>query len=68
MKNLKFSLIDNDYAIQACTDLDISDSTMDLFMAFLKSMKEELITGQSVYFEIESADNDPVMFTVLQSN
>ena len=67
MKNLKLSLIDNDYTIQAHTDLSVSDKMMNHFVDFVNNMKEELVTGQTAYFEVESADKDPIVFTISQS-
>ena len=66
MKRLKLSLINNDYALSAHTDLDFSDNAMAHFVKFLSDIKEELVTGQTAYFEIESPEKDPVVFTISQ--
>ena len=67
MKNLKLSLINNDYAVQAHTDLNFSNHTMDHFIDFLNNIKEELVTGQTAIFEIEGIERDPVVFTISQA-
>ena len=66
MKNLKLSLINNDYSIQAHTDLNFSEHAMNNFVDFLNDIKEELVTGQTAYFEIEGAEKEPVIFTISQ--
>ena len=68
MKNLKFSLINNDFAVKAHTDLDFSNDAMKHFADFLNDVKEELVTGQTAYFEIESPGKDPVVFSISQES
>jgi hypothetical protein len=64
--NMKISLIDNDYVVRARTDLAQSGSD-DSFRRFIKQIKEELVTGQTAYLEIEDDHVDSVTFTITQA-
>lgn len=66
MKNLKLSLIDNDYAMQAHADLNLRDTPGNSFLEFIEHLKEELVTGKTAYFEIEGAGNEPLVFSISQ--
>lgn len=61
--NMKISLIDNDYVVRAKTDLAQNGSD-DLFRKFVQQIKEELVTGQTAYLEIEGAQKDPITFEI----
>ena len=65
MMNFKISLIDNDYAVRAETDVTLNGQD-NPFSAFLKQVKEELLPGQTAYLEIENSDSDPVTFEISQ--
>ena len=67
MKNLKFSLIDNDFAVSAKTNLSIHDDTDFEFLKFLRKIEEELVTGNTAYLEIDGIHKDPVTFTISHS-
>ncbi len=43
--NIKISLIDNDYVVQAKTDL-IQNRRDDTFRNFIEQVEEELVTGK----------------------
>ena len=64
--NMKISLIDNDYVVQAKMDL-VQNGPADLFRKFVKQIKEELVTGQTAYLEIEDARKDPITFEITQA-
>jgi hypothetical protein len=63
--NIKISLIDNDYVVRAKTYL-VQNGPDDPFRKFVKQIKEELVTGQTAYLEIEDAQKDPVTFEITQ--
>jgi len=64
--NIKFSLIDNDYVVQAKTDV-IQNGQDDTFRNFIEQIKEELVTGQTAYLEIEDPENDLVTLEISQA-
>ena len=64
--NMKISLIDNDYVVRANTDL-VQNGRDDPFRKFVKQIKEELVTGQTAYLEIEDDQKDPVTFEITQA-
>jgi len=64
--NIKISLIDNDYVVQAKTDL-IQNGQDDTFRNFLEQVKEELVTGQTAYLEIKDPKKDSVTFEISQA-
>ena len=64
--NIKISLIDNDYVVRAETDLD-QNGNNDLFSRFIRQIKEELVTGQTAYLEIDDTQTEPVTFEICQA-
>ncbi len=64
MKNLKFSLVDNDFAINAETNLELNDKGDQSFERFLRSIEEELVTGETAYLEIEGLHKAPIKFAI----
>ena len=64
--NIKISLIDNDYVVQAKTDLT-QNGQDDTFRNFLEQVKEELVTGQTAYLEIEDPEKDSLILEVSQA-
>ena len=64
MKNLKFSLIDNDFVLNAKTNLNIHDDADFAFAKFLRKIEEELVTGESASLEIEGLHDNPVTFAI----
>ena len=67
MKNLKFSFVDNDFAVNAETNLTINDDSDFNFVNFLRKIKNELITGETAFLEVEGLNRDPVTFTISHS-
>jgi hypothetical protein len=67
MKHIKLSLIDTDQAVQAMTDLNINDKEDKNFSKFVEQLKEELVTGQTAFLEIEGLLNKPVVISLAES-
>jgi len=63
--NIKISLIDNDYVVQAKTDVSQNEQD-DTFRNFIGQIKEELVTGQTAYLEIEDPGNDLITLEISQ--
>jgi len=61
--NMKISLIDNDYVVQAKTDLALNGKD-ETFRNFLQEIKEELLPGQTAYLEFENSETDPITFEI----
>ena len=64
MKNLTFSLIDNDFAVNAKTNLSVNDDAGFAFTKFLREIEDELVTGETAFLEVEGLNNNPVTFTI----
>jgi hypothetical protein len=67
MKHVKLSLIDMDQAVQAVADLNINDKEDKNFSKFVEQLKEELVTGQTAFLEIEGLLNKPVVISLAES-
>ena len=63
--NMKIALIDNDYVVQAQTELTLNGQD-DPFKKFIQQIKEELIPGQTAYLEIEDSKTDTITFEISQ--
>ena len=61
--NMKIALIDNDYVVQAKTDLALNGKD-ETFRNFLQEIKEELLPGQTAYLEFENSETDPITFEI----
>jgi len=61
--NMKIALIDNDYVVQAKTDLALNGED-ETFRNFLQEIKEELIPGQTAFLEIEDSETGPITFEI----
>lgn len=61
--NMKIALIDNDYVVQAKTDLALNGQD-ETFRNFLQEIKEELFPGQTAYLEIEDSETGPITFEI----
>ena len=57
MENIKVSLLDNDRVVHAKSD---GASLTDLF----KRIREEFITGETAYLEVEGLKEKPVVFEI----
>jgi len=64
--NMKIALIDNDYVVQAKTDLALNGQD-ETFRNFLQEIKEELLPGQTGYLEIEDFETGPITFEISRS-
>ena len=67
MKHIKISLIDSDQSIQAITDLNFNKKEDEKFSRFIEQIREELITGQTAFLEINGVSNKPVVFSITES-
>ena len=67
MKQIKFALIDNDYAVQARESLDVDEKFNSVFARFIDQLREELVIGQTATLEIEGFAENPVSFTIAQT-
>ena len=63
MKNLKLSLIDNDFVIHAKADLRGTKGNGS-FKKFLHEIEAELVTGKTAYLEVEGLHKNPVTFAI----
>jgi hypothetical protein len=59
--NMRIALIDNDYVVQAKTDLALNGKN-ETFRNFLQEIKEELLPGQTAYLEFVDSETDPITF------
>ena len=66
MKNLRISFFDSDYVEQAQTELDFSGNHGSSLAEFVSQLKQELVPGQTAYFEIEGFQKDPLTFEITQ--
>ena len=66
MKNIRISLVNNDHVVQAARDLNLNENTDSVFASFLRQVREELVTGETAYLEIQGIQKDPVTFAISQ--
>ena len=66
MKNLTISLFDSDHVERAQTELDINGNQGSSLAEFVRKLKEELVPGQTGYFEIDGFQKDPLTFEITQ--
>jgi len=64
MKNVKFSLIDNDFEVQTETDFDINEKQCQVMAKFFNQIAAQLATGQEAHLEVEGLQKEPIVFTV----
>jgi len=57
MKNIKISLVDNDYVVRAETDI-VMKRNSDSFKKFMKEIREGLVPGETAHLEIAGLDRD----------
>ena len=65
MSTIKISLKDNDYVVQATTNMKFDDQQDRQFSNFINRIKEELAVGQTETLEIEGLDK-PVRFEITE--
>ena len=63
MKNIKISLLDNDYVVRAKTDLSEKENNSTL-LKFLRHMNEEFVPGETAYLEVDGFERNPVTFEI----
>jgi len=65
MNTIKIALINNDQAVQAKTDLD--DTQNNALSSFIQRVKEELVTGETAFLEIEGLEKSSLRFEITQA-
>ena len=63
MKNIKVSLVDNDYVVRAKMDLSGNEENNAL-IKFIQHVDEEFMPGETAYLEIEGLKKNPVTFEI----
>jgi hypothetical protein len=63
MKNIKVSLVDNDYVVRVKTDLSDNDKDNTL-IKFIQHINEEFVPGETAYLEIEGFEENPITFEI----
>ncbi|MDZ7833819.1 MAG: hypothetical protein U5L07_18920 [Desulfobacterales bacterium] len=66
MNRIKMSFIDNDYAIKASADVAAEDGKTGL-SSFLELIREELVTGDTAYLEIEGLNGKSITFSIAEA-
>lgn len=66
MNRIKMSFIDNDYAVRASTDVGAEDEQTRL-SSFLEQIKEELVTGNTAYLEIEGLNGKSITLSIAEA-
>ena len=65
IKRIKIELLDNDRVVRAKTDLGFNGISESLGK-FVRQIKEELVTGETAFLEIEGSDMESVTFEICQ--
>ena len=63
MKNIKISLVDNDYVVRAEADI-VMKRNNDPFKKFMKEIREGLFPGETAHLEIEGLERESVTFEI----
>lgn len=66
MKTIKISLVDNDQVVQATKNLNLNESADQSVAAFIRQIREELVTGETAYLEIRGLQKDSLTFVISQ--
>lgn len=66
MNRIKMSFIDNDYAVKASTDVAAEGGKTGL-SSFLELIREELVTGDTAYLEIEGLNGRSITFSIAEA-
>ncbi|PKN65352.1 MAG: hypothetical protein CVU57_10930 [Deltaproteobacteria bacterium HGW-Deltaproteobacteria-15] len=66
MKTIKISLVNNDQVVQATKNLNLNESVDHSVAAFIRQIREELVTGETAYLEIQGLQKDPLTFAISQ--
>ena len=63
---IEFQLVNNDQVVQATKDLNLNESSDRSVAAFIRQIREELVTGETAYLEIQGLQKDPLTFAISQ--
>lgn len=63
MKNIKVSLVDNDYVIRSKTDLFTNEKN-DTLLKLIRDVEEEFVPGETAYLEIEGLKKNPITLEI----
>lgn len=63
MNRIKMSFIDNDYAVRASADVAEENEKAGL-STFLEQIREELMTGDTAFLEIEGVNGRSVTLSI----
>ena len=66
MNRIKMSFIDNDYAVKASTDVAAGDTRTGL-SSFLEQIRDELVTGDTAYLEIEGLNGKSITLSIAEA-
>jgi hypothetical protein len=66
MSRIKMSFIDNDYAVKASTDVTAEDAKTGL-SSFLEQIREELVTGDTAFLEIEGLNGKSITLSIAEA-
>lgn len=63
MSRIRMAFIDNDYAVRASADVESTDEDTGL-SSFLERIREELVTGDTAYLEIEGGNGHSMTLSI----
>jgi hypothetical protein len=66
MKTIKISLVNNDQVVQATKNLNLDESADHSVAAFIRQIREELVTGETAFLEIKGLQKDSLTFAISQ--
>lgn len=64
MNQIKMSLVDNDYVVQAKTDIDVNAKQNKDLLTFFSRLKEELVIGGTESLTVEGIHEKPISFRI----
>lgn len=65
MNCIKMSFIDNDYAVRASADVAAENESSGL-SRFLEQVRDELVTGDTAYLEIEGFNGKSITLSIAE--
>ena len=65
MNPIKMSFIDNDYAVRASADVAPGDESSGL-TSFLEQVRDELVTGDTAFLEIEGFNGKSITLSIAE--
>jgi hypothetical protein len=66
MRNIKVSLVDNDYMVRTKTDFSVNEKN-DVFMTFIQNITDGFVPGETAHLEIEGVKNKPITIEISRS-